>query len=968
MSKDIGTDKKAPLFYFDINIVVYIYCALKPRNPLVKIPYSGRVSFLFQITMTTNTYTHMAYAAASGFNSSNSTSFEKVVNLLLSDVQTSVIVFALIGLSVLITLCILVTLVVVVIAYCCSKKVYLKRKRLVLTDQDIKYINPFRLYGSPTQFWTGDLASIYAFNKKENEQSFVFLQLNPDEFTRSNIHRIKQHRELNLKVLCDGRLITTSIYDLTDNDILAAKHIQILDKINIDGLSWTAYRVSISKRYTPTHKPIPLVDDTIIHDDTGMFAVTSGKFTCHDMQFYSVLKADSPTIKQSICNHLAHSDNEYLRDIYNNNIILRSNKAKYEVLLCKPYRTTRPMKKYVTLNPLDTEQPTTNPIILEPKAKTHVNPVMQPDQIATPKECEQNMTTNGCTPVKGIHSLLYAYFARYFNVFTYKTPDPSDLKYSEEFKDIIFRRVGVLSPQYSQDAQAKYAEYLCADKLNTMFGGRQHEIFVKGEQYTKFNRNRVITNCNKNITVNLLRYVYPLHLKLRDHIHCYAPGKPKSSFNTHLIPAHLGCDYSGLDGSIPRSLRAIVETILYKIFPGESKDLAKFLDSEFFGDFIINHKEHKFSVPTNGSRLSGSALTSIMNTLIVMFLQYYYYRHKCNYAKAKAFDKIGWCYGDDTTMPENHILPFSKFVKDKYGMTVTIEKSKSDGITFLSELKTCDGTQHDFDRLLKKYSTSFNKFNGHLSLLYKDLGYYNPKKPISDKTSTRFAQVPGFSLVGKFAYGTLKQLAKFKPGVSLEAHLKRATDGPEAYNIYDAHELADYTIQKPNIIDFHREVLDLYMSFSKKIATSADDAVNIYHSFKEKYLDILIKYYAKEIAVYPSKHGTMIVDGHVFDTTKFKLNVRSAYYMIGSHIDLYNEGGKFVDEALTSLHKHTKFWYQTSKFLKGDLGAAAKEIYNIFERYYKYAKKLNKTTPKKKWRAQCLQKELEQFQSKTKQK
>jgi hypothetical protein len=310
-------------------------------------------------------------------------------------------------------------------------------------------------------------------------------------------------------------------------------------------------------------------------------------------------------------------------------------------------------------------------------------------------------------------------------------------------------------------------------------------------------------------------------------------------------------------------------------------------------------------------------------------------------------------------MPEKHITAFSKFVNDHYGMKVTLEKSKTDGITFLSELKVCDGTQHDFKRALKKYSTSFNKYKGVLSLLYKDLGYYNPRVQIyKDK---KFSQLPGFSVLGKFAYHTLSMYSKFRPGITLAEHINRAKSGSLKYEVYDTHGFISYLNQDTRINEFHEEVQNVYVESSSVVSSSLSELLDNYAAFKNKFLHILTKYYVNEIPVYPNNHGTLVVDGDVFDVTKFKLDINKAYEMVKCAIDLYNHGGSYRDESCTSLRLHAAFWNDVIKIVDGDLGAAAKEIQTIFQRYYKYAIKIKKQS-KTTWSAQWLQQEWKKFQ------
>jgi hypothetical protein len=185
------------------------------------------------------------------------------------------------------------------------------------------------------------------------------------------------------------------------------------------------------------------------------------------------------------------------------------------------------------------------------------------------------------------------------------------------------------------------------------------KVFPKMENYAKASDQRGITTVTTSHTRNLSCYAYAAsdHLKKFFGPNGYQgtwmlPGcKPVEIADAvHLfVKTHDGkvieTDYSRFDGTISIFLRQHVEfAVLRKMF---AKDYQKELDRLLAGEINQNATTmYGVKYNTGGSRLSGSPLTTIGNTLINAFIAYCGHRMNGNSCKV-SMKMVGPKYGDD---------------------------------------------------------------------------------------------------------------------------------------------------------------------------------------------------------------------------------------------------------------------------------------------------------------------------------
>lgn len=839
-------------------------------------------------------------------------------------------------------------------------KTYISYRQVNKEILDDKELSKFPK--SIAKYYTGDINELSLLLSRRGQTKFRYIQLKPSEHFNHNKRLIKIGKHLEISVLTVHDTIVTRICDMKHQNANRKGIIYNRD-ITLLGLKWTMFNINIAQLYPTLHTinyrivPMMLIrainhaidgalniiketNNVIISNDKYFFSIITPEetgvtlLTSHQQSLLYLVDVEHTINAQSGVNkHSFKDDYDSGLAIYNENVQITKNKGIHRFYIgeekAKHHRRTI-FKKDINPTQL-TEKEVQATITLKPNANTRSNPVMSVDPENTGKErkYEQNLSTNGSSPRSGLSAEIYGYIARYYNVFKFtKIPTKQRIQMeciAAEFRNELKKLIGQPKPFYTDDQKRKYKRYLNGG-TNIWYASKKHSIFTKAEQYAKLNRNRVITDCNKIVTVKLLKFVNAMHEKLKEHFAPYAPGKNKTFFDTTKIPDHLGCDYSGLDGSIKRFLRIMVESIMFEIYPEHEKEIRDLLNCEWDGIFVfkdssIDNEKHCIFVPTNGTRLSGSALTSLMNTLVVIFLQYLFYRMIRKLDMTQSMARLGWAYGDDTTMPGMDIKDFSVFVKKYFGMTVTIEKSKYPGITFLSEIKLGNQTQHDLARMASKYSTCFNKATGILSLVYKDLGYYNPKKCISN-SKDEFYQAPFFSILGRAAHCYMIKKRNLTKSFNVEQHMKLAY---KKYDQLSTHKIpTDYRLQLEKIVIAHKALNKEFDVYSKEVNKSAsgNQLRNAYYDFKGRALKLYTKYFLVQntVGITLTHKAVALIDDHPVSDKEYEIKTENVESLIAFAKTLPEY------QRMKNLQQHYDFWKFCSTYLKLNLGAAAKKI------------------------------------------
>jgi len=566
----------------------------------------------------------------------------------------------------------------------------------------------------------------------------------------------------------------------------------------------------------------------------------------------------------------------------------------------------------------------------------------------TSKSKQIDPSGEGCEPEVSNLGNIHAYVCRYHNKAKHITENNMNklFNYAHKFSKLIKSRLPPLRPHHSKKQLNKYKRWFDEHKISTMPEKHSHNIFIKREYYDDQNRSRVISDVDKITTIRLLAYVNPLHKAMRDHIRCYRPGKPKDSANIHENPGYGGCDCSGLDGTIGIYLRECERIFLTTIYPDYANDINNLMDSELYGLFSICNYDLLFNmvIPTMGTRLSGSALTSLGNTFIMMFIQWMFFVSELKYTYERAFNSIGWCYGDDTTFPNKYIKQFQTFAST-LGIDITQEQSKNGTIMFLSELVTPYGNIVDVNRLISKAYRYFSPFSDVDGFIYKLTGYYNPNKNIFNDQTLMYQQSPCFSLFGYYAYLIVQSTLPRNNTLTVDEILARKYNilGDNfRYNLEEGHEWAPYDEYFPGITKIH-------LKYRKLLKTCMAP---------EKYED--------KVKILASLFTDMLADLKPVETRSIKLNPKKTLSVAndiilqhgGISIELNPEPQirflqfvycyKSQALALALCNKYQIFWNRIVCLIdKGmyykDYRAAAEKLSTYFLLYYKQLKQ-NKTS------------------------
>lgn len=176
------------------------------------------------------------------------------------------------------------------------------------------------------------------------------------------------------------------------------------------------------------------------------------------------------------------------------------------------------------------------------------------------------------------------------------------------------------------------------------------KAFVKAEFYTSIKDPRNISNVNVRHQINLSRFTYPVKYTILMSCHWYDPGQSLEEIAQRV---HLTCapvsevvetDFSKFDGTISRWLRTSVEFPFIGQFltPESCPEFEQLCKSELSATSFAGPRRYD----PDGSRLSGSPLTTDGNTLISAFVDFCTWR-ETGAEPNEAWIKIGRKFGDD---------------------------------------------------------------------------------------------------------------------------------------------------------------------------------------------------------------------------------------------------------------------------------------------------------------------------------
>lgn len=223
--------------------------------------------------------------------------------------------------------------------------------------------------------------------------------------------------------------------------------------------------------------------------------------------------------------------------------------------------------------------------------------------------------------------------------------------------------------------------------------------FQKREQYTKISDPRNISTLPTASTIHLSAYCMAFKEDVMNKQHWFVPGKKPHDVATQICEfvkavradgeQVVETDYSRFDGTISPFLREIeFMAMLRWIHPEHNGELIKLLEFEVNHPATTSDGETKYN--TRSTRLSGSPLTTIGNSIINAFAAYCCCRKTTSGRKAarRAYDRIGPKYGDDGL---DRAGPFEDVARD-LGLTIKVETRATHvgfcGRTYIEPLTT----------------------------------------------------------------------------------------------------------------------------------------------------------------------------------------------------------------------------------------------------------------------------------------
>ena len=176
--------------------------------------------------------------------------------------------------------------------------------------------------------------------------------------------------------------------------------------------------------------------------------------------------------------------------------------------------------------------------------------------------------------------------------------------------------------------------------------------FQKVEAYQDPKAPRNISTCATEDTIDLGCYVAPLKRHMGTFswfMPCRKPDGIAKAVNEY-CRSRKGCrkvietDYSKFDGSISPFLRTIEQTALLRSYGNEhQKEISRLLERDHDLNGVTSFR---VKYKTKASRLSGSQMTTVGNSLINAFVAYCAYR-VAGHTPGKSYALIGPKFGDD---------------------------------------------------------------------------------------------------------------------------------------------------------------------------------------------------------------------------------------------------------------------------------------------------------------------------------
>nr|WPV63056.1 MAG: RNA-dependent RNA polymerase [Wufeng shrew nodavirus 10] len=233
--------------------------------------------------------------------------------------------------------------------------------------------------------------------------------------------------------------------------------------------------------------------------------------------------------------------------------------------------------------------------------------------------------------------------------------------------------------------------------------------FQKRETYATINAPRNISPVSDSQLLESSTFTYPLYEALK-HSWCrwWGPGKsPSATAEQVALLTEAGCfgaDYSKFDGHQNRGLRHQVFRVLREVFPAHRNGCKRWYDIE-----LRATGKTRFGVTydLDGTMPSGSAFTTIGNTLLNSLVFYLAFRLNGSQDPFRDMDEGCILYGDDSVGLESVKSAFFT-VCEELGIAAG-EEDSTFGTSFLGRIYPFQGDPYSFcdpRRMLSKLHTT----------------------------------------------------------------------------------------------------------------------------------------------------------------------------------------------------------------------------------------------------------------------
>nr|UUW20928.1 MAG: reverse transcriptase-like protein [Sanya noda-like virus] len=285
----------------------------------------------------------------------------------------------------------------------------------------------------------------------------------------------------------------------------------------------------------------------------------------------------------------------------------------------------------------------------------------------------------GCGPVASANNEARAIEARVVSVAN-RTEFPPDLvAYGKEFAELVVTRVHkgvpwsieelrVVQSKPTQRARRRTEERFTADHRPSL----TTSSFQKRETYAKVGDPRLINQVPTDHTNRLCAYAGAFKEALcgRSNKHWFMVGKTPLAVAHSLrnLRAHtpgrvVGGDYSRMDGrtSVAYRRHVLKEAMMRFFHPTHHAELDELLSKEETARTVT--RGHGVRAEMGGANLSGSGVTTILNTLDSAFNEFAA-RRRAGQSGPEAFKRLGCYFGDDSVVCQSVFEATVQVAKD----------------------------------------------------------------------------------------------------------------------------------------------------------------------------------------------------------------------------------------------------------------------------------------------------------------